>query len=265
MCRHSTSRGGSTAWPSTRVAASRWSTDIAILSALGRFFAGKLRAAVCYELHAETGSREALRCAVEAYRSARRAWQGASARAEGVYVADLTYGPQQRIRGHWSDRLLAIDADLRDMEDRWTAAAGGPADEDDVRRLLDGAARGLPDVQVDHVPPTTFRPDADLPLEVELRGPGSADVHRVTVRYRPMNQALPFATSDMAPAGGRFAATIPSAELDGRYPLAYAFVLRNEHGSAWRYPNLGVDLVAEPYIVVRSEHAQAFPAAGRAS
>jgi hypothetical protein len=243
----------------------RWEADIAILSALGRFFAGKLRAAVWYELHAETGSREAHRRAIDEYRSARSAWQDASARAAGVYVTDLTYGPQQRTRGHWADRLLAIDNDLRDMEERWHAAAAAPADEGGMPDLFDGADRMPADIEVAHVPPTTFRPSTDLPLEIEVGGPGSAVVEHVSLRYRPMSQVLPFATIDMDRKGRRFVARIPGTELDGLYPLAYAFVLREEGGAAWRYPTLSADLAAQPYFVVRSEYVLADPAAERAS
>ena len=33
-----------------------------------------------------------------------------------MYVADITFGPLPHQRGHWSDRLPAIDADIAAME-----------------------------------------------------------------------------------------------------------------------------------------------------
>ena len=230
----------------------RWSADIAILAALGRFFAGKLRAAVDYELHTETGDREALRRAVDAYRDASQAWRDASALAEGIYLPDLTYGPQRRIRGHWSDRLPAIEADLRDMEDRLRATGMEPV-AGHVRHLpvdAPGAHRG---VEVVHVPPSSFTPGADLALEVELLSPNGGAVQDVSVRYRPMNQALAFEAAPMERSGDRAAARIAADRLDGAYPVAYAFVLRGERGAAWRYPALGGSLSSQPYFVIRPE------------
>ncbi len=149
----------------------RWSADIAILAALGRFFAGKLRAAIWYELHTRTRSTEALRSAVEQYQAARRSWMSASERADGVYATDLTFGPQERLRGNWADRIAAIDADLRDMESQWRGARGVPEGGDHVTRLLDTAASRPFDYEVRHVPRKRFRPNADLWLEVQVRGP----------------------------------------------------------------------------------------------
>jgi hypothetical protein len=53
--------------------------------------------------------------------------------------------------------------------------------------------------------------------------------------------------------GRGFLARIAGRELDGRHPVAYAFVLRNEDGLAWRHPGLGEDLTGQPYLVIRSE------------
>lgn len=236
--------------------ARRWVVDIAILAALGRFFAGKFRAAVAYELFARTGDRETLLAAVRAYRAARRAWVSVAELATGVYVRDLTYGPQRRIRGHWADRLPAIDADLGDMEGRLALADGRSAGGDGVGPI-EAPVTGPPDVEVRHVAPTTFRPGRDLHLEIELGGTQGDVVRNVAVRYRPMNQALPYAATEMDRDGPRFEARIPGAELDGRYPLAYAFVLRDGSGTAWRHPGLGPELSQQPYFVVRSQGARA--------
>ncbi len=86
--------------------------DVGIQEAIGRFFAGKLRAAVWYELSIAPGGPPLLGEAVEAYRGARAAMGEAAALAAGVYADDLTYGPQPWLRGTWSDRLPSIDRDL---------------------------------------------------------------------------------------------------------------------------------------------------------
>jgi hypothetical protein len=228
----------------------RWSIDIAILAALGRFFAGKLRAAVAYERHVASGTSEPLALALTSYRSARRAWQLAASLAEGVYVADLTFGPQPRIRGHWVDRLDAIDADLRDMgarADRLGAEVGEPVPDASRREL----GVDQPSVEFEHVSPTVFQPGEEVRLVMHTRGEAGATVERVVVRYRPMNQALAFAEIEAEREADGFTATIPGVELDGRYPLAYAFVMGFREGTASRYPGLGPDLADQPYLVLR--------------
>lgn len=226
----------------------RWTIDLAILAELGRFFAGKLRAATGYELSLAAGSREALHTAVRAYRAAREAWRGAIDAAGDAYAGDLTFGPEPRLRGHWSDRLEAIEADLRDME---ASAADDPLDDGVAAGLLDRAAEPPPKVRVTHVPPSGYRAGVDLPLEVEVRGPVADRVDRITLRYRPMDHSLPYAALDLDGSGRRFAGRIPGTALDGAYPFAYAFVLRTKGGAAWRHPGVGNDLASQPYFVLR--------------
>jgi len=233
--------------------ARRWIIDVRILAALGRFFAGKLRSAVCYEMHTATGSGEALQVAIEAYGIARRAWMDASTRSADVYLRDLAFGPQPWLRGHWADRMPAIDADLQDMEGRCgPQEAEVSAGDRDARRLLDPATRSLPRLEVHHAPPYAFRASEPLELRLHVRGDGADRLRRVTLRYRPMNQALPFAEQGMEREGSGFLGCVPGADLGTSYPLAYAFVLRDIHGTAWRYPGLGDDLSGQPYFTVRA-------------
>ena len=58
------------------------------------------------------------------YRSARAAWAALSETAKGVYVPDITVGELPWLRGHWLDRLPAIDADIALLEKRLAAANG---------------------------------------------------------------------------------------------------------------------------------------------
>ena len=199
-----------------------------ILAALGRFFAGKLRSAVCYEMHTATGSREALQVAIEAYGIARRAWMDASTRSTDVYLSDLAFGPQPWLRGHWADRMPAIDADLQDMEGRWGAGAGVSAGDREARRLLEPATRPVPRLDVHHLPPDAFEPGEPLELRVQVRGEGADRLRRVTLRYRPMNQALPFSELEMDREGDGFVGCVPGVDLGTQYPLAYAFVLHGD-------------------------------------
>src|SRR5262245_13760492 len=95
----------------------RLAVDLAVLAALGRFFAGKVRAATWFEAYEATGDPDALQRAIDAYRGARDAWLDAAG-AAAVYERDITFGPEERLRGHWEDRASAIEDDLLDMEIR---------------------------------------------------------------------------------------------------------------------------------------------------
>lgn len=50
--------------------------------------------------------------AVGQYRKARDAWSVLAKQAKGLYMNDVTYGGVKNMRGHWIDRLPAIDADI---------------------------------------------------------------------------------------------------------------------------------------------------------
>jgi hypothetical protein len=234
----------------------RWVVDVRILAALGRFFAGKLRAAVAFERHVHTGDVDPLDAAVDAYHGARTAWVDAMTMATGVYVRDLAFGPQPWLRGHWADRLAAIDADLDDMRSRLATAAAARSGAN-VRPPV-GAAYEMGDGDIHHVPPPAFRPGTDLPLEVWIDGPLANLVRRVRVRYRPMHQGLPYSELAMERAGERFCARIPGSDLTGGYPLAYAFVVHSA-GGAWRVPGLGGAFSAQPYHIVRREDTGSSP------
>ncbi len=227
----------------------RWLIDVRILAALGRFFAGKLRAAIHFERHVDSGGVDELECAVEAYRLARSAWADAMTVATGVYVDDLTFGPQPRLRGHWRDRLAAIDLDLAHMERLWDAAYSQKGDRPS-RPAVEPLASERLDHDVEHVVPAAYRPGADLSLEVRISGALAGRIRRVTVRYRPMNQALPFSQVEMERVGNTFVGSIPGEDLTGTYPVAYAFVVLADD-DARRVPDLGADLASQPYYAIR--------------
>jgi hypothetical protein len=230
----------------------RWIADVGIAAALGRFFAGKLRAGLCYELHLATGDREVLERAIEDYRAARNGWREAADIATGVYADDLTFGPEARLRGHWRDRLPAIEADLRAVEELWVAGAGSKAADEVARRILESASRSMPSVELHHIPPPSFGPGEPLEIRVRLGGESAAWVQEMALRFRSMNHTLIFSERAMVRVGDEFVGGIAADELGSTYGLAYAFVLRDSGSTAVRYPGLGEKLTNQPYFTVRA-------------
>jgi hypothetical protein len=222
--------------------------DVAILAALGRFFSSKLKAAVCYEIGTRTGSSGCLRDAVAALRAARSAWADAVIHADGVYVDDLTYGPQPWLRGSWSDRLAAIDADLDAMEA--AAASGSATDREDAeaQRLLVAVTARPPHGGVTHTPPTQFRPGE--PVSVAVGIDDDAPITGVSLRYRHLDQSATYEELLMQRDAGGFAAVVPAEYSDSPFALQYHFAIHGARGS-WQYPELGAELSDQPYFVVR--------------
>jgi len=244
-------RVGDAAAPALR----RLAVDVRIQAALGRFWAAKLRAAVGYALHKRTGDRAALAAAVEEYRRARGAYARA-AEVGQVYKADLTFGPEPFLRGHWADRLAAIDQDVAAMAAELEAADRVPVSTGPTPRppagegggatsLRDVLAQERHEIALAHTPPTSFQPGA--PLRLEAR----AAVARAVLHYRRVTQAERFRAVELAPADGALAAEIPADYADSPYPLQYFFELHTPEGSASRWPGLGPELDGQPYVVVR--------------
>ena len=165
--------------------------DVGIQEAIGRFFAAKLRAAVYYELFVRTGSPPAIGAAVRHCRAARSAWSEAAARAPDAYAHDLAFGPQPWLRGTWSDRLPAIDADLEALEElaqRSEPLRPGPGRESELEleralKRLVGLLTSRPGgVELTHRPPDGFRRGDAIPLELVAGGTAPDEVAGVAVR-----------------------------------------------------------------------------------
>jgi hypothetical protein len=244
--------------------------DIRAQAGMGRFFAAKLRAGALFLVHQKTGDREALGQAVRLYRQARDAWAQMAGELSKVYVPDITFGPLPHQRGHWSDRVAAMDADIVAME-RMLAAAAAPADRAPrARAAVDEILQGRSRDRLDsvHAPPSNFVPGDALELALEVRWPSGLvpgnwrfpDVAAV-LHYRHVNQAERYRKAEMTAREGTFHAAIPAGYTNTAFPLQYYFevrVLENapakaapREGVAWLYPGFNDTLTSQPYYVVR--------------
>ena len=227
----------------------RLALDVRMQAGLGRFFAAKLRAGVLYGIHERTGDRTALVEAQKSYRAARDAWAQLANRAKGVYAPDITVGEQTWLRGHWLDRLPAIDDDITDMGRRIDASR--PQPDVHVQAAIAEAsarARRMP-AACRHTAPASFRPGQPLDLEISMPpGHRPSEVH---LHYRHVNHAERFQTAAMKASGNRYRASIASEYADSPFPLQYYFEVVDAPERAWLYPGFSAGLANQPYFVVR--------------
>jgi hypothetical protein len=233
----------------TRPEYRRLSIDIAVAADLGRFFGAKLRAGVLYRLFDRTGARGAIEEALRSYRAARAAWAAIVARTRDVYVPDITVGELRQLRGHWSERLADIDADIAAIAARLDVGRPAQADDRIARAIAEAVGRPVrPDVAGRHTPPARFR--AGAPLAVEFAA--ARDHASVRMHYRRVNQAERWQVTSMTPQRRVWGAIVPGDYTRSPYPLQYYFEVTDTPTAAALYPGLGDRLTQQPYFVVRA-------------
>jgi hypothetical protein len=230
----------------------RFSIDVRVQGGLGRFFGQKLRAGLLFALYERTGDAGAKAEALRLYQEARSAWAGIVAVTQGVYVADVAYGDSAWKRGHWADRLAAIDRDLAALAAHTAAplpiATPPPAlVAATLKDLLGHPSR--PAITPDHHPPGNFRRGAAVPLALVF--PAGKPQASVRLHYRHVNQSDAWHASPMTGAAESWQAEIPAAYTDSHFALQYYFEPVDITGQAWLYPGLGSALARQPYYVLR--------------
>jgi len=209
---------------------------------------------VAYAFYHKTGDRAAIREALKRYRASRDAWAKLSEAAKGAYVSDITFGPNSVLRGHWADRLQAIDQDLSDME---AESKKEPASRDSsapvwaaaIARPGFAAVPRQSNPRCEHLPPASVHPGKPLPLEISVEA--GYQLASATLHYRHVDQSDEYRVVEMSADGGRCRAVIPGEYTDSPYPLLYYFVLRDPRGAAWLHPGLNAELANQPYFLVR--------------
>jgi hypothetical protein len=231
------------------VEARRMTIDVGIQAALGNFFAERFRAGVLYAIHERTSDRTALEEAFKMYRSARDTWAKMADSARTVYVADVSVGELAWLRGHWLDRLPAIDADIANMAKRLDAPAAATMAAPQTKAAI-AAALARPErgpLACSHTPEPHLR-DKE-PLYVELKAP---QIGRARLWYRHFNQAERWQTTEMLrlPESDRFRASIEAAYTASPYSIQYYFELGSSPGRVWLYPGFDATRANQPYYLV---------------
>ena len=229
-----------------------------IQAGLGKFFAARFRSGVLFAIHLRTGSSEALEKAITANHTARNIWADLANTAKGIYRDDITFGPEYFQRGHWLDRLPAIDADIADMKKllaKMDAAslAQTKAESKAIRRATEAVFDKRPakehlSFSELHKPATSFQ--RGQPLAIVTRAP-RAGVAGINLRYRHVNQAERWLAMEMDEIVTGYEAIIPADYTDSRYPLQYYFQVQTGAEVMQLHPGLHLGWNGQPYFVVR--------------
>ena len=225
--------------------------DILILNGLGTYYANLFLAALLYSIREQTQDRTAAIHSQASYRKAREAWATMATHAKSVYAADVSYGSTPFRRGHWADRLSAIDADIDALDRRYgpfspmdaTIVINGPMPDTPTFRALFSEPR--PTVDAQHAAPPSFHPDSDLPLAVSI----PTTVTDAILWYRHVNHGERWLSTPMQHRDASFTAAIPAAYTNSPFPLQYYFELHTAT-SATLHPPFNATWSSQPYYAI---------------
>ncbi len=137
---------------------------------------------------------------IEYYHKARNYWIELAEIAKDVYKHDITVSELDVLRGHWLDRLPAIDRDIdfmRNIFDK-TPESSNAQPENVVAAIKETLGRPHRDSAVcHHNHPENFKAGSDINLEISVE---KKDV-LVTLYYRHVNHAERFKSVEMKKTG----------------------------------------------------------------
>ena len=218
--------------------------DILILNGLGLYYANLFRAALFYSIYERTGDREAAARSLAAYRKARDSWAGLAERTNRIYSSDVSYGDVEVRRGHWADRLPAIDQDVTALEKYFSESHDRKVP---AARALERAGRAAsrPQVAVKHVVPASFHPGNDLDLT--LTAPST--MTEAVLWYRHVNHGERWSSTPMKRSGSSYNASVPGSYTNSPFPMQYYFELRTTE-EATLHPQLNSSFNNQPYFAI---------------
>jgi hypothetical protein len=217
--------------------------DILILNGLGSYYANRFRAALLRDVHNWTHDADAAEESLAAYRKAREVWATMAARAKTLYSSDISYGSTPFRRGHWADRLPAIDEDILAWEHIYDPKKTNPGA---AKKAIQAASVPplRPTIAAKHTAPNSFHPGSDLPLTITTSA-------TVILWYRHVNHGERWLSIPMLRTATTHTAAIPAAYTNSPYPLQYYFELRTAD-SATLHPPLNSTWSNQPYYAIHN-------------
>lgn len=228
----------------------RMAIDVTMQVNLGRFFANRFRSSVLYNIYEQTSDRTALEASLKYYQHARDNWAKAANLAKGIYKNDVTAGETTWLRGHWLDRLPAIEEDVAALAKKLDTVKPDTSPRSAKVIMAINECLGQPHrmaVACRHTQPKKFSPGNAIDLALTFsKAPSSVKMY-----YRHVNHAERFEVVDMKANGNHYTAAIPAEYTQSVYPLEYYFEVRENALTATIYPGFGSRRIDQPYYVIR--------------
>jgi hypothetical protein len=232
----------------------RLQADVKIQCGIARFFAEKMRSAILWHLYEGSGDINSLSKAIEKYTAAREIWAGMAEEAKSIYVSDISFGDLEPLRGHWADRVPAMDEDIANMKMVLVKANENETGNTSINTgIIEGAIQlvEIPPKRAvancSHTPADLFKPGDPMKIEITLEEGKSKEVK---LYYRHLNQAVDWQMTSMKRKGENYHAVIPDQYTQTRYPMEYYFAIDMGKEGIAIYPGLDENLAGMPYYVV---------------
>jgi hypothetical protein len=220
--------------------------DATLAGMMAQFWAAKFRTGLFYSIFDMTGHEPAREAALAAYQLARKAMADASANGN-VYIRDITFGADRKLRGHWSERLTHIDNDIAGMKNAKPRAT--IPDQQQAAAALAKAMKKFerPQIAANHSPQKSFKAGDAMPIRLTLQSPRAASVK---LWYRHINEAETYQSVMMESRGNALEATIPGTYTKSPYGMQYYFEVSPTAALTGLYPTFGKDFTGTPYFYV---------------
>ncbi|MBN8824502.1 MULTISPECIES: hypothetical protein [unclassified Spirosoma] len=231
-------------------------TDLKILSNLSLYHSKRILAAVNYRIFERTQNKAALDESIAKEREAVNAWRQLVTAAGDVYTDNLAMGVcVADLCGHWRDELAALEKGLASLEQKRntlqaeastarTTAAGKPLP---YKPPTDAA---LPDLfQVVHKPVAPVPVGKPIPVSITVSAP--AGIKWVKLRYRNVNQELPYQTLAMQPSGSaknNYTVSVLADQINPKWDFMYYIEIMDKQGRGKIYPDFNKET---PYRIVQ--------------
>jgi hypothetical protein len=223
--------------------------DAGILASLGRFFAGKCRAACWAELFLETHANEARERMIAFLQQAREGWRSAAKLGADAYPHDITFGSGPHLRGSWQVRDGEVERELYDA--RWYGfrhAEPPHLAENGAKAAIEALMARQPVTAGSRAPIAEKQFERGQEFEVRVPVRASEDSNK-RLHYRHVNQAERWRSVAMTVEEGSAVGKIPASHTDSPYHLQY-FISSHASEGVSLTPGFSNTISNQPYFLV---------------
>ncbi len=233
-------------------------TDLKMLAYLAMYHAGRLKAAVYYNLYDKTGDLASFDHAIDWESRAVESYGRLVEAAGDVYNFQLDFGSNRDLfPGHWRNEHERLQKELDELRVTRMEAKDSEADPKLLARIRAFESRTVGSEDNDRDPPwaeidriSSAKTGSSIKVTARVWDPSG--VQSVVLRYRRVSQFEDYQSAPMIydNATGSYQAFIPSEYTDGKYDVMYFIETTDSKGNGRMYPDMEMET---PYVIVSLE------------